>query len=368
MSKITICFIVNSIQNQRCFKRIMEFKDRGYNVKVFGFSRKLEMPIDLLVETEIIGCYSNEVGYLKRSKIIYSALKKLFGIYVNSSKVIWYYFGLDIALFSFLLNKNKKYFYEESDLTHTYIKNKLLSSCLEFIDKKIIKNSIQAILTSEGFVSFHDFNPKQLANVSLIPNKLNPLVLDFDSHKTQNINYEKIKFGFVGMIRYRSVYNMAEVISRVYPNFEFHFYGTLNSNIDAKFRSLEKRNNIFFHGAFINPNNLSEIYNSIDIVISTYDTDSKNVLFAEPNKIYEAIYFRTPIVVSSNTYLEKKVKELNIGYSVNADIEKNIIDLVDRIQMDSMEDVIISLNLIDKNFAINNNNEFFERISTMIEK
>ena len=35
-----------------------------------------------------------------------------------------------------------------------------------------------------------------------------------------------------------------------------------------------------------------------DMVVATYDVTIENVRYAEPNKIYEAIFFETPIILS----------------------------------------------------------------------
>ena len=49
--------------------------------------------------------------------------------------------------------------------------------------------------------------------------------------------------------------------------------------------------NVKLHGKFKNPSDLSVIYNKIDLNVICYDTTSINVRIAEPNKLYESIFF-----------------------------------------------------------------------------
>ena len=141
---------------------------------------------------------------------------------------------------------------------------------------------------------------------------------------------------------------MAEIISRNFPSHEFYFYGNIDPTITEQ--SLPHRDNIFYHGPFKSPVDLPGIYNNIDVIISTYDLDM-NVKYAEPNKLYETIFFRRPIIVSSGTFLASKVKKLGIGYDADAYSEANVCNLVRQIKSDYAEK-ISALTTIDPELAL----------------
>ena len=128
---------------------------------------------------------------------------------------------------------------------------------------------------------------------------------------------------------------------------------------------LKEYPNCKFHGAFNSPLDLPQIYSRIDLVLSTYDVESVNVFYAEPNKIYEAIYFRTPIIVSSGTFLAEKFNRLNIGFDVDAMNELSIIDLVKNINNELLLDKKKSLDLIPMSEVINVNDFLFEKLSNL---
>lgn len=357
-----IIFIINSAQNQRCIKRVNEFVNNGYEVAAYAFTRGEELRNRPQFELGIIGHISNDTPYCDRLRLIYKAIKGII-IKHKQENVMFYLFSLDVALM-FRLQCSKKYIYEESDLVHTYISNKWVQRVFEYIDKKIIKGSVLTVFTSQGFIKYH-FKDDTPNNTIVVPNRLAPEILDYSIIPKDAINTSCIKFGFVGAVRFKSLYRLAETILNNFPNHEFHFYGTINSNRDGDFLELDKFQNCFFHGGFKNPQDLPHIYSSIDIVISTYDLVEENVKYAEPNKLYEAIYFETPIVVTTGTYLAEKVNELGIGYDVDAMNEKSVISFVNSLTQENLQKRIDGCKRIDKEKTLNLNKELFERLDNI---
>ena len=99
---------------------------------------------------------------------------------------------------------------------------------------------------------------------------------------------------------------------------ELHFFGkSLAQSEKERFAELEKYTNCFFHGEFKSPDDLPKIYDQIDVLLCTYDIKTASPRFAEPNKLYESIYFKTPIIVSSNTFIAEKVNRLGIGFDID---------------------------------------------------
>lgn len=219
-------------------------------------------------------------------------------------------------------------------------------------DKKIISNSRLSIFTSEGFIQYH-FLQQAVSKCIIIPNKLKPEIrLSQIIEKTHIYNPDNIQFGFVGGIRFESTIYFIEHVVKTYPQHIFHVYGTIDSKYDNRIQNLSKHDNFIYHGAFKNPEDLPSIYSTIDFVLSTYDIKYENVRYAEPNKLYEAIYFRTPIIVSDKTFLAEKVNRLGIGVTVNALNESEIDKLINTLTKKRYGDLIITLNSIDQSTAV----------------
>lgn len=171
----------------------------------------------------------------------------------------------------------------------------------------------------------------------------------------------------MGKIRFDSVKSFAEIFCQEYTNAEFHFFGSIGSIKEKEmFAPLNKYTNCIFHGLFKNPADLPQIYSQLDLVLSTYDVAEDNVRYAEPNKIYESIFFETPIIVSEGCFLGDKVKKLNIGFTVNALDKMAVKQLIDSLTPEIVDDKIESIKQIGKEYAINNNEKFFKMLEQRI--
>lgn len=326
---LKINFLLNSVNDAHSLRRVQDFKVHGFDVKVYGFLREKETTGS--TDANIVGAFANSLSYKKRISIYKKGIKKAFE--EGGKDNLWYYLGLDVALFATFFSHNTKYIYEECDLTQTYISNAFVGRVLELIDKKIIRNSLVTIMTSQGFIDFHYGETNKYPDIIYGLNKLAP---EIEQLKSQFIPHTSdtrhLKFAFVGGIRYKSLLSVARIISEHFPNHEFHFYGFVSPTLPGK--DLPHANNIYYHGRFKSPTDLPKIYSNVDVLICTYDIDNENVRFAEPNKLYEAMYFACPIIVSKGTYLAKRVKELGIGTDVDPYDNKDVISAVHKIEQE----------------------------------
>ena len=359
-----VIFIINSISAQRCIKRVEEFIVHGYEVVAYGFSRKMD--IHRLPEhfsIEIIGEFPNSLSFTNRLPIMAKGIKYVIRKHRNEQNLLFYLFQLDVALVfqMYAIGHRYKYIFEESDLMHTYINNKFICRLLEWMDKRIINRSLMSVLTSNGFVKYH-FGDERPDNVILITNRLSLSVEELEKVVKYTVEERKLKIGFVGFPRYKSIIRFAYFFCKNFPNYEFHLYGEIAMKYQKDFERLRQFPNCYFHGSFTNPVDLPVIYSNIDVVLSTYDVEYENVRYAEPNKIYEAIYFETPIIVSKGTFLADKVTQLNIGFCVDSLNEREVINLIESITVNSLQEKISSCKKIDKKYCLNINEDFFERL------
>ena len=364
---LRVVFILTSSVNPNSIKRIDEFVSRGYEVKAYGFKRDLDVPNkSKSTDIEILGSYKNDLSYYKRCTIIYKGIKRVLKETSNQPSV-YYLIGLDVAMF-FRLQSRRPYLFEEADLVHANFGNKLLKNTYERIDKSIIRHSIISSFRSEGFLKYH-FDNNVPNNVHVIANRLNVRIKDFEITPKKPANLLHLKIGYVGFIRYESIANFVKVFCAHYPQHEFHFYGTYTSEGEKKmFDGIDAFDNCYFHGSFKNPDELSRIYSEFDIVLSTYDVSSENVRYAEPNKIYEAIYFETPIIVSSGTFLADKVNRLGIGFDIDAMNENAIVSFINGLTKERLSSIINNIKRIDKNSVININDDYFEKFETELHR
>lgn len=361
----TIVFILSSSVNQNGIKRIDEFIERGYNVKVYGFNRGVKYSNkSKYININILASFSNNQPYQKRLGLMRKGIKSALAE-TDGQDCVYYLIGPDVAMIFTLICK-KRYIYEEPDLVHTYINNRCIRNILERIDKRIIRKSILSVFRSEGFPIYH-FGDNIPDNCTVITNRLNKDIQRFPLVEKKEMDIKHLRIGFVGGIRFKSIKNFAQVFCKNFPKSEFHFYGILDTEKEKQlFKPLEKYENCYFHGSFKNPDDMPSIYSSIDFLLSTYDVEFENVRYAEPNKIYEAIYFETPIIVSKGTFLGDKVTRLGIGYVVNPLNEKEITSFINGLTIDDVKDKIAHMQNIPKEELINRNDSFFRLLNSKL--
>jgi len=357
MNHKKIVFVLNAINITRCQKRVQEFIDAGYKVDVYGFERGGETyatPVGFSITP--IGCHEVSMSYYKRLAIIVKSLRQLHRKYKDKD-VVFYYFFFDVSFAASLVSK-RHYIYEESDIPYANMNPVFVRKILAWCDKRIIKRALLTIMTSEGFITYHRLQ-NQRENIIVIPNRVNPALLQLPyTHK--KFDDGNLSIGFVGGFRYQSIlYFVKEVVCK-FKYVTFHVYGNIMSYV-AELQDLVKNNpNLVLHGIFENPTDLPFVYESLDLVLATYDADSINAQYAEPNKMYESIFFRVPIIVSKGTFLSEKVERLGIGYSVNALDNEEIDRLVRSISKESIMEKIQNLSKIPQEEAVNANPRLFE--------
>lgn len=357
----SVIFLINCITQQRCLKRVQEFIDHGYDVKAYGFERKgKDMPVHTDFPIHSLGVIDNRIPYVLRSFRVMKALRRVV-LQHRAEGTLFYAFGLDMALCCYPWARGM-YIYEESDLVHAYAGRKWFENLMECLCKRVIYRSKLSVFTSEGFVEYH-FGKKRPSNIHIIPNRVNARISDFPQVPKPPLSKDKLRMGFVGIIRYQSVVNLCRLFLESNPANEFHFFGLV---IDPEnFYTLKQYAGCHFHGVYRNPDDLPAIYAQMDLVVSTYDLKSVNVRYLEPNKLYEAIYFETPIIVSKGSYLAQKVKALNVGFEVDGLDYQDVARLLGQLSIQNITEKVQSMRLLGKTFAVNCNEDFFYRLSLL---
>lgn len=326
MPKGKVVFITGLLSQPRCIKRVKAFLDDGFECHVYGYNRgKYDVnkyPVEVhLVE---LGVLEDGTHYLRKTRQLFRDIRLCVKHY-KDEKVVFYAFGFIQALILKLLKK--PYAYEVSDILYAYPRFKRVLPVLKYLDKKLIIKSVATTMTSGGFYNFYGLKNN---NIFIVPNKVSPS-LSREAVQPLPNKGAGIRFGFVGAIRYETVFRFAELIGKYYPNHSFHFWGgTLLKAAGERLNKLQNEySNVFNHGVFRNPSDLPLIYSELDVVVACYTVQSLNERLAEPNKLYEAIFFCKPIVVSTGIYLSERVEELHCGYCLDATSDEGIKSFID---------------------------------------
>ena len=365
-----VVFIVRTMV-PRVDKRIKEYIANGYDVEVYGFEFE-NVRIDNSKNTAYyynvlatIPNFPNQLSYKDKAILFYKKIRKVIERF-DKKETLFYFFTINTSFIT-LITPGLLFINEESDMLFDRAKNPVVRKLIIWVNKLIIKKSYKTVFTSQGFSDFY-YGDKAPKNIVIIPNKVSADCLRLPTVEKEPFDVNHIKFAFTGNARYQSIFNVCKVIGEHFPQHEFHFYGTLNYFTEDQKQIVAGYKNVFVHGPFKNPDDLPEIYSKIDFVFGTYDSTGINVRYAESNKIYEAMFYETPIFVSTNTVVEKIVKRHNMGYAINALDDDEIIRTINSITTDEYEHFRTSLAAIDKKESVNDNTAFFQQLKEELGK
>lgn len=363
----TVVFIVGQLSQPRCIKRIESVQKAGIPIKVYGYNNGLyeeNLKKNSFVPT---GYLENKGNIFMRRMSPYLQIRKIFK---ENSHSVFYVFGYHLADILYTVGC-RSFIYEEADVNSAKKKSWVLQKIAILRDKYLALNSLFTVYTSQGFVDYL-FPSTKKPQYILLQNKLSNYFISHnrDAIKPKRVDIKHIRFAFIGLIRYpNTIGRFARIIAEEYPQHEFHFYGDKSLYCELP-KIVYKANNIFFHGAFKNPVDLESIYRDVDINIACYDAQSRNtavnVRIAEPNKLFESIYFLTPIIVSKDTFIGKRVLDLGVGDELLSHDDESIRQFINGITSSKIEAMINAELNIPKDQLIDNPKELINRILSLV--
>ena len=326
-----ISIVIPTPKQPRFHKRIAEYSNRNH-ISLFYFNRMNYNSLNTVPNVN----KSFNLGFVKSGGSYFKRIPQLFNLFkllrAYESDIV-YAFGLDLLLVSVLSKrKSTNIWFELGDVRE--VKNKYLDILFTYFYTIVVFKNVDLIsVTSVGFKDY--LQKKYHVHPKKIIVKEN-LLLKNDFIENDVLDKQLIKpfvVGILGYLRYRTIISfLEEYLKRNNNNFIIHIYGQGELLEDIK--KLILNTNIKYFGEFKYPEGLIDIYKDIHFSYVLYDNQDLNVRLALPNKLYESIFFKTPILVSKNTFLCHKVKnEINIGKCFDPDNQNELIDYLNNVSL-----------------------------------
>lgn len=319
--------------NPRMIKRVKVLLTK-YDVHVIYWDRDLgnkkinELPKEAKVN--VIKRKANEGSPLNRIGTTVSVIKDVISIAKALSPEILYLSKTDMlfagTIYHKLFRRNSKLIYEVSDL-HTLIidvqskfHKKLISKILKKVEEILCKSVSLLVVTSENF--YEQFYRKMILKdkVAFMPNTPDPEVFNGFQRKTHDV----FTVGFIGAVRYADQLEMLIDVSYE-ANVNVFIAGGGKDYVRIK-EYAKSYKNVEVYGEYRYEEEIKGLYERVDCIYSVYDTKLTNVQIALPNRLYEAAYTATPLIVSKNTYLGELVEKYQIGITISFDSKTELIE------------------------------------------
>ena len=174
--------------------------------------------------------------------------------------------------------------------------------------------------------------------------------LDFEKYLLNDWRSDncRIVIGYIGYVNYYQVNTKLIDILRGNPKYALQYSGKIAASCPLKDYVGIDETDVTFTGPYSNDDK-AKLYKQIDMINAIYGSKSLLVTTALPNKLYDAVLYRKPIIAAKGTYLAEIVEAEGIGLAV--DIEE--------------DDIISELNKYWDNFDIN---VFEKNCSTFYKK
>ena len=351
----SILFLLSHQPNPRFVKQI-NYLSKKYDVSVLYYHR--EYMKDLSSEygsnmglNENIGSISNG-SYMQRICKYIKSIKSLYTIVKENKYNVLIVNNIDtLALFklcTMFQSYDTKIAIEISDLrSHTYT-DSFKSKVMRTIEKFMFKFVDKLIVTSPKFYDMY-YNTLFKGEPFVLENK--PLS-NMIPAKLEKKNSDKVIIGIVGLLLQGKPYKTLFETIKDNDKYEVHIYGKgIFEELVNEYAN--KYENIKFFGEYNFFQDSAKIYSTLDILYMPYDTTdgSLNNKVALPNKFYEAMYFKVPIITSKGTYLGELVEKYSIGQSLACCKEKELRDGLKEI-IENKVQYVSNLNHLDKDLYI----------------
>jgi len=345
-----LLILAPSLEQPRVVKRIIEKSKEYKQIHVYGYKRELHEVNNYKIledyeniDLKIVGTMAN-YKYMKRLVNYFRLVYSIYSKYGLRSKKI-YVFGLDLRMISALF-VNAKIDYEISDILWLY-KSSFQKSVLRRIDTFLAKYSNTVIFTSKGFYNSYYQKYVKPENAIIKENKFKTYGKVKPIH---TIKKDTLSIAYIGAFRYSEIIENLLRVVKENNTLILNFYGDGFSVIVDEIKKQAKENtNIFYHGAFKNPDDLERIYSENNLNFVVYKNTLENERVAMPNKFYESGFFNIPIVAATKTYVGQRVLDLNMGWTIDIDY-KSIAGFLNNLEVEDLIKHHEVIKKLDKDF------------------
>ena len=271
-----------------------------------------------------------DLGRLLSLPQIYRRLKRIIvnGLKPEGTIVTGAY---DLLLFARLIALGRKYklTHQVRDLHALQLSNSLKARFFIGVEKLLLRRVDRLLVSSPEF--FNQYY-KRIFQGKMVLLENTPSRITWADFKREKKNGRYFTIGFIGIIRYRD--SLKQLISAVHIlaaegiRIKVVFAG--GGNVDDLISEVTEKELFEFQGAYEYSKDIKRLYANLDLIYSVYDSMDLNCQIAMPNKFYEAIITKIPIVVAKRTFVEKEVLRLGIGTSVLSGDVNGLVDLLRR--------------------------------------
>lgn len=346
--------------------RARAFQDHGLKPAVFAFRRGRYNHTFRAPWPEIDLGRTKDGHYLQRLVALCRSLPALWGgRHLLRRATVLYARNLDqlgLALVARLLCRNRAAIvYEVLDIAPGLTHRGQLGRVLRSVERRLLGRIALLVVSSPGFIKNY-YRPIQRygGRTFLLENKLYPSTsLDHQTEPPRALEVARRRHQWVvgcfGLIRGQETFDLiTRLAERLSGKVLFYFRGIVTT-VDAEHftRTVAAHDNMVYGGAYVNPDDLPELYGSVDFAwsLDLEHTDA-NSRWLMPCRFYEAGAFGVPCLAARHFEIGNRVDELGTGWTFAPPYEENIARFFEQLTREDYDRVLRRLRELPPNTFI----------------
>ncbi len=311
-------------------QRIQMLREAGFDVEVITFENNYYPGQLLDHRVQSLGRLYFNIYWLRVFEImarvpkIRAAIRRNDIVYVfhTGTTILPLLAGMGLAMPAVL---------EIHDIAKHQVDRNLKGQLVRFIDKGIITKKYNLlVLTTRNYHNYY----RDILNVGtptlIIENKCDRSFSVAIRRKGisppggKPFEERPLRIGYFGSIRDKWSLHLIELLTTTCKRFEIVIAGVTSPKIHRFDRFLERNPNVEYRGAYSSPEDLPELYGSVDMVLACYSPEIP-FCWAQSNRYYQSCLFRKPMIARACTGDANEVNRHQIGLVIKDDnIEKAV--------------------------------------------
>ncbi|MFN7180705.1 glycosyl transferase [Hyphomonas sp.] len=248
--------------------------------------------------------------------------------------------NLDMLACAFLAKRYAKLdtpvIYESLDVHRLLTRSDVIGAGMRWIEHALLKRTVGLVVSSPGFIRNH-FEKHYPGDYRafLVENRLTPDT-DYGSRVCVRKSVaaspgRPLRLGWVGILRCQRSLNLLCALADQFPDqLEIRLHGLPARSEIAEFEPvIEARPNMTYFGRYRAPEDLSAIYDELDVVwAGDFMEAGYNSVWLLPNRIYEGGYYCTPSIAPAGTETAAWVARHACGFIIDEPLDETLPELI----------------------------------------
>lgn len=332
----TIAFFAHDERDAAIRRRVESLQATGHDVVGFAMRRAERVEFGW---NEIDLGRTYDADYRQRLAAIVRGARKAAAARERLSEAdVVYARNLDTALCALAAMKmtgiSRPFIYECLDIHRLMHRKDIVGFSMRRLERMVLAHSTLLVVSSPAFLrNYFDVRHAGRFTPRLIENRILEHPALGDRPLANDRKIPPLRIGWFGVLRCeRSFYLMERLAERFKSQVEIVMAGYPDLRLQNFHERVRRHLNMRYRGRYKSPEDLAEIYASVDVVwAGDFHDAGFNSRWLLPNRIYEGGYFATPAIAPAESETGAWVQKSGGGFTLAEPLEAELPELVHRI-------------------------------------